>query len=336
MGDQFGEAAGTRTVCPLTRGVLLDSFSVRMRTRRIALLCLFLLPLSLGCAQAQDSERNAQIVSNLKVRFPELENLNVTVQALAPSETAGLDEGILLINGQQQQLFLVTEDNKRLYLTMGPPIDVSLDDAAREAQLAERRAQEAQEARELQAFLASETANRPVRGNPDGAITIVEFSDFQCPYCARAVTTMETLLSERDDIRFVYMHLPLGNHPWAEPAAIATECAAQQSPEYFWEMHDALFAQQQTLTPQNIRTRSAGMMAQIAGADASLWAACMDGDDATAYANARVEVQKGLAVSQQLGLTGTPAFYVNGYSLRGALPIGEFRELIDLIEAETR
>lgn len=81
---------------------------------------------------------------------------------------------------------------------------------------------------------------RPRRGNPDAAVVLVEYSDFQCPYCVRAHDKITKLMAGRDDIALVYKHLPLRMHPAAVPAAIAAEAAAEQGK--FWEMHDALFA----------------------------------------------------------------------------------------------
>ena len=81
-------------------------------------------------------------------------------------------------------------------------------------------------------------AGLPTRGNPDGPVLIVEFSDFQCPYCTRGAETMAKVLEQYpNDVKFVFKHFPLGFHNWAKSAAIASHCAGLQSDDAFWTLH---------------------------------------------------------------------------------------------------
>ncbi|MBM4266616.1 MAG: thioredoxin, partial [Deltaproteobacteria bacterium] len=115
-----------------------------------------------------------------------------------------------------------------------------------------RAAEEAKASAERMTKLNEAAAKAPYRGKKDASVTIVEFSDFQCPFCARGAATMEEVVKKYpDDVKFVFMHFPLDFHPWAKPAAIATNCAAKQDNDAFWILHDKYFADQKALTPAN-------------------------------------------------------------------------------------
>ena len=186
-----------------------------------------------GCApansQAPAGDREAQIVANLMFEYPQIADLNVSIDSLRSTPTDGLDEGYLVISGQTPQPILVTADNKTLYLLGAPPLDVSrsVEEIAAAASL--RDAADNAAAIERGAVLAAAVEGLPVRGEADAPVTIVEFSDFECPYCRLASSTVEAILANhKTDVKLIYAHFPLTNHPWAEPAAIAATCAAQQ------------------------------------------------------------------------------------------------------------
>jgi protein-disulfide isomerase len=110
------------------------------------------------------------------------------------------------------------------------------------------------EARQKAALLMGELAqNRGTsKGNATAPVTIVEFSDFQCPYCKKLAETMNQLSpDERAKVRVVFHHLPLPMHAWARTAAEAAGCAQLQGPEVFWGMHDQLFANQDKLDQES-------------------------------------------------------------------------------------
>ncbi len=153
---------------------------------------------------------------------------------------------------------------------------------------------------------------------PEGApITIVEFSDFQCPFCARVVPTVKAL-HERypDEVRIVYRHLPLEFHAQAKPAAIASVCADAQGS--FWAYHDRLFENPKALERDDLIAH-----ANEVGLDAGAFTTCLD-DPASAEV---VEVDARAAA--EVGATGTPTFFVNGVKLTGAQPVERFAALID-------
>jgi protein-disulfide isomerase len=162
-----------------------------------------------------------------------------------------------------------------------------------------------------------EDAGRPSRGPADAPVQIVEFSDFQCPYCLQSVATIERVLKEYGDrVRLVYRHLPLPNHPDAWPAAEASMCAAEQ--DRFWPFHDRLFANQDKLAVDALKQHAADL-----GLDTAAFNACVDSRRHQAAVQADTEA------AQALGVSGTPAFFVNGRPLSGAQPFPRFKEVID-------
>jgi protein-disulfide isomerase len=160
-------------------------------------------------------------------------------------------------------------------------------------------------------------ATGPGKG-PEGApITIVEFSDFQCPFCSKALASVDEVMKAYDGkVRLVFRHFPLEFHKQAPKAAEASMCAADQNK--FWEMHDKLFANQQALMPDDLKKHAAEL-----GLDAARFNECLDSGKHAAT------VTKDFEEGKKAGVTGTPAFFINGIALSGALPPEEFKSIID-------
>jgi protein-disulfide isomerase len=172
---------------------------------------------------------------------------------------------------------------------------------------------------------------RPAKGSGAAKLTLIEFSDYQCPYCGRHVRDTDPLLKkeyiEPGKVRYVFFDMPLEPiHPLAFKAAEASRCAGEQGK--YWEMHDRLFANQQALEPWSAH-------AKVLGLNVAAFEACMNGNK---YATA---VRADMATAQTLGINGTPAFLVavtdprdptkvKGLTLiRGALPFGSFKLELD-------
>jgi protein-disulfide isomerase/autonomous glycyl radical cofactor GrcA len=160
-------------------------------------------------------------------------------------------------------------------------------------------------------------ATGPTRGPADAKVTIVEFSDFQCPYCGAAFGTVEQLMQQyAGKVKLVFRQFPLPIHPQAEKAAEASLCAADQGK--FWELHDMMFKNQKKLDVSDLKTYAAS-----SGLDAAKFAQCLDSGEK------KKQVDSDLEAGQSAGVNGTPAFFINGVFLNGALPIGEFKKVID-------
>ena len=158
----------------------------------------------------------------------------------------------------------------------------------------------------------------PVLGSAKAAVTVIEFSDFQCPFCQRVMPTLKQLRETYGDrVRIVWKDFPLTSiHPQAFKAAEAGQCAREQGK--FWEYHDRLFQNQQALQPEFLKKYAADT-----GLDAAKFNTCLD----TAKYAERVQAQMG--VGNQLGVSSTPSVFVNGRMVSGAQPYETFAAIID-------
>ena len=158
----------------------------------------------------------------------------------------------------------------------------------------------------------------PSLGNPKAPITIVEFSDFQCPFCLRAAPTLKQLhASYGDKVRLVWKDFPLTQiHPQAFKAGEAGHCAAEQGK--FWEYHDQLFSNQQALQPDDLKKYAVAV-----GLDADKFNACLDTSKQAEL------VRGGVAQGTMLGINSTPTVFVNGRRVSGAVPYEVFAAVVD-------
>lgn len=175
----------------------------------------------------------------------------------------------------------------------------------------------------------------PFRGDPEAPITIVEFSDYECPFCARYFVQTEPAMNESyvktGKVRFIFRDFPIEElHPNAPAAHRASLCVAEQSAELYWEMHAQLFRTQtewsNSVDPLPVFAR----LVEEAGADPDAYATCME----TAAAEKQPIIDAGLAAGQEVGVTGTPSFQFIGedgipYLLVGAQPFDQFALYVD-------
>ena len=163
---------------------------------------------------------------------------------------------------------------------------------------------------------------RVIFGNKDAAITIIEYSDFQCPYCSRGYQTVQQVRKEYGDkVRIVFKHLPLDFHPLAMPAAKYFEAIAKQDASKAEKFHDAVFENQGML-----KDKGEGYFKEVAkklGVDAKKLEADLKDEKIQARITADMEEAK------KFNMSGTPGFLINGVSLRGAYPFPAFKEIID-------
>lgn len=165
-------------------------------------------------------------------------------------------------------------------------------------------------------------AGRVIFGNKDAAVTIFEYSDFQCPYCSRGYQTISQVRKEYGNkVRVVFKHLPLEFHEMAMPAAKYFEAVALQSPEKAEKFHDMVFENQGML-----KDKKEGLLKDLAkkvGADMKKVAADLNSDSISKRIQADMEEAK------KFNMSGTPGFIINGVSLRGAYPLPAFKDIID-------
>ncbi len=170
------------------------------------------------------------------------------------------------------------------------------------------------------------TEGYPSLGPDDAPITIVEFSDYQCPFCSRFHDeTYQALLDAYPgQIRFVYRNLPLAFHQNAQMSAEAALCAGDQ--DKYWEMHDVLFSNQASLNNREgttLEQPAYNEYAQGLGLDVAAFEECM-----TSHKFAQF-IEDDMAFSTGLGVQSTPTFFINGLAIVGAQPLSSFKQLID-------
>ncbi|MCC6764770.1 MAG: DsbA family protein [Deltaproteobacteria bacterium] len=231
----------------------------------------------------------------------------VTVQGLKDSANfKGSKEGTLNIAGPQGNKalnFIASPDLK--YVVVGEVVDTTVDPS--KAVMAKINLQ-----------------GEPFKGAKDAKVTIVEYSEFQCPFCKRGFDTIENQVLKQYEgkVKFYFKSFPLPFHPWAMPASIAAECAKSQKAEAFWKVYESFFNHQSEINPQNVKDKAAEYLKDT-GIDMAKWNTCFDNKETAAKVNK--EHDEGAA----LGVTGTPAFFINGRMLVGAQPFEQFKNVID-------
>lgn len=223
-------------------------------------------------------------------------NVQLTVSAPKDSEVPGLLETTVdLKDGENSQSakFYVSKDGK--YLVRGEVSDLSKDP------LAETRSR-------------IEMKDAPALGDPEAQVTLVEFSDFQCPVCRSLHDVLRGMLPKYPQVRVVFKDFPIDSlHPWARTAALAGRCAYQQDPKAFWKVYDAIYDQQEVISASNAWSKMTDFAGE-SGLNPDTFKACMASREAAAAVDAsRVN-------GQQLEVNSTPTVFVNGRRLVGADP----------------
>lgn len=165
----------------------------------------------------------------------------------------------------------------------------------------------------------------PVKGNENAPVTIVEFSDFECPFCGRFYSeTLDQIITDYIDTgkaKIYYRHYPLSFHPKATPLALASECANDQGS--FWAMHDAIFDKTVAGTSSTATDDDIKQWAVDLGLDAATFNSCYDNK------THQSKIDEDFAAGSEVGVSGTPTFYINGKQLVGAQPFESFKAIID-------
>jgi len=210
------------------------------------------------------------------------------ITAIKPSIAEGLAEvNVMLSNAQGQSgtTLYVTPDGKHALTGEIMPFGAKPYEPAKEALL--------------------KGINGPARGPEKSPVTIVEFSDLQCPHCKDVQPVIDKLLAEEPNAKFVFQNYPLPMHNWAAKAAYYADCVGRSSNDAFWKFVQGTFDQQANLTESNADEKLAAIAdaAGVKGADVAVCAAKPD---------TKSRVDKSVALGTSVGVTGTPTVYVNG------------------------
>ncbi len=266
------------------------------------------LSLTAGCRaqspapSAGDTQLNRHIEVTVRTEFGLPQDYDVSIGARKPSAFNGYDDLPVTVGhaGHTQVIdYLISSDNKKLArlntfdLTKEPGSDINV-------------------------------ANRPIRGNPGAKVTVINFDDLECPYCARMHQSLfpSTLDRYKDKVRFIYKDFPLEEiHPWALHASVDANCLAAQNSEVYWGYVDYLHSHGDEITgpdrdlPKSFAAldRVARQQATISKLNTGTLDACMAKQDVA-------EINNSLKEASVLGLDGAPALFVNGERINGAVP----------------
>jgi protein-disulfide isomerase len=286
-------------------------------SRKHFLAALLMLGMAVGCkAQpapigSNDAALNRRIEVMVRSQFNVPQDFVVTLGARKPSQIPGYDALTITLarNGKQKAIdFLISTDNKKL--ARMETFDLENDP-----------------------IFSIDVAGRPIRGNPAAKVTVISFDDLECGYCARMHQTLfpATLDHYKDKVRFIYRDDPLVEiHPWAMHAAVDANCLAAQSGPVYWSYVDYLHSHGQEVEGENrdinksfaTLDRIARQEATVGKLDAAALNACLAKQD-----ESRVRASSREALS--LGVEGTPALFVEGEHITGALPQDQLWLVID-------
>ncbi len=277
---------------------------------------IFLLAICLGCsAQLAPNELTQRIERQLRVKYNVPEEVKVVISAPKPSEFPAYDAIKVSFSGQgrdQEYEFLVSKDQKTLVrLTK---MDLSQDPYQN-------------------VMDKLDIAGRPVRGNPNAKVKLVNFDDLECPFCSKThgILFPELLKEYGDRVAFIYKDFPLSEiHPWALHAAVDANCLAAQNPDAYWDFADYVHSNQQLINSSKALDQQYAALDITAIArtakfhlDVPKLQACMKDPKGADAVNASEKQGESLEVS------GTPTMFINGQMLDGARPASEIRAALD-------
>ncbi|HMK21631.1 MAG TPA: thioredoxin domain-containing protein [Terriglobales bacterium] len=268
------------------------------------LLCLTITLLLTTAALAQEKTATnlpseETVNSFLQQTFGYDSSVTWKISSIKPSVAEGLTEVTVVLSnskGQSATTFYVTPDGKHALAGDIMPFGAKPYAPAKEALL--------------------KGINGPAKGPANSSVTIVEFSDLQCPHCKDAQPVIEKLLAAEPNARFVFQNYPLPMHNWANKAAAYADCVGRTSNDAFWKFVQGTFDEQSNITESNVEDKLASIAdgAGVKGADVAVCAAKPD---------TRARIEKSLALGQEVGVTGTPTLYINGRKIGSVVGIPE-------------
>jgi len=255
---------------------------------------------------ALPSDLKSKIEDRVRQTWGVPQNIPLTIGSVVSSGIAGVLKGSLTFDipgqGKRPENFYITEDKR--YLLLGQIVDLTVDPFA-------------------EIMKKIDLTDYPSKGPENAKVKIVEYSDFQCPYCAKAFATMEGEILKKygKKVRFIYKHFPLPMHPWAVDAAIGADCAYLQNKKAFWGFYDKLYKNQSSINQQNLKEKLLSY-AKEEGLKIDKFTTCIDKQET------KDRVQKQMQEGNEVGVRSTPCFYINGRQVLGAQPAEAFEGVI--------
>ncbi|MFB3916990.1 MAG: DsbA family protein [Terriglobales bacterium] len=275
------------------------------------------LVLGLACtAQSNSADLNRRIDHQLRAAYSIPPSVKLDIGPAKPSDIAGYQSvTVTLSRGDHKQTkeFLLSKDSKSLMALT--KMDLTKDPYA-------------------EAMASIDTTGRPFRGNKDAKVVIVNYDDFQCPFCARMHQTLfgDVMKSYGDRVKIVYKDYPLVSiHPWATRAAVDSHCLAAQSNDAYWAFADYVHAN----APQISGERGRPLSEQLAAVDSIATdqgrKLNLDMNKLSACLKAQPDeaVKSSMEEAEKLGVNATPTLFINGAKVDGALPASELRAIVD-------
>jgi len=240
-------------------------------------------------------------------------SLNWKIVDIKPSQAAGLAEVTVVIGspqGQQLNRFYVTPDGQHAVVGEVIPFGVHPFDA--------------------DAAKLKQGVTGPARGPANAPVTIVEFSDLQCPHCKGAQPVLDRLLSENSNVRLVFESFPLPNHDWAEKAAYYADCISRSSNDAFWKFIESVYSAQSDILTSNADEKLTAL-AEQAGAKGPDIAACADKPETAG------RVERSVMLGRSLNVTATPTAFINGRKVViGEIPYEGLKQLVNFAAQEKK
>jgi protein-disulfide isomerase len=249
--------------------------------------------------------------SFMKQMFGYDPTLSWSISEIRPSPMPGLSEVLVVITGPQgsnaNRLF-VSSDGKHAISGDVIPFGAKPFEDAR--------------------VKLEKGVNGPARGPAKAPVTIVEFSDMQCPHCKEAAPSIDQLVAEEPGARFIFQNFPIPGHNWAEKAAGYVDCIGRSSNDAVWKFIQKTFADQTNITESNADEKLKAIATE-SGANADETAACAE------KADTKARVQASAALGKSVGVTGTPTLFINGRMLGGGIPVDAMKKIVDFQAANS-
>lgn len=277
---------------------------------------LFLLLICLGCsAQSAPPDLARSIERHVRVLYTVPHDVNISVGALRNSDFPNYDQTTVSFEGggtkPRQFEFLVSKDRKTLLRLI--KMDLTSDPYT-------------------EMMKRIDIAGRPTRGNKDAKVVVIDYDDFECPFCSRMHQTLfpQILKEYGDRVLFIYKDYPLEEiHPWAVHAAVDANCLAAQNNDAYWDFADYIHANQQEINKEKDKDKRGTALDKLA----TLQGQKHNLDDAKLQACLKAQDDKAVRASMKegdaLGVNATPSLFVNGERVDGALPVEEIRTMFD-------